>query len=733
MGRHGFVVCDKGKETLSILHKSAYLTLTAQISEAQYRLTLDSMGDPIHVVDQNLRFILFNKAFRKWAENALNIRIQNICNKTVFEVFPFLRPSVRQEYKKVFETGQILVTEEENAIGDKKFVTETRKIPIFENDKVIRVITVIHDITSHKQIEHELKRHVLFEQLITTISTNFINISSGDFDKEIKDALKAIGSFTGVDRAYVFLTYDNNTKADVAYEWCAPGVGSQRKVLQAVPRDQYPWIADKIRNFEIVHVKNIDDIPIDALNERELFKTLKLKNIMCVPMICDHTVIGSVGFDSSTEKSWSANSIALLKIVGGIFANALKHKQIEREREILNKELKKSNRKLRQLALRDAQTGLYNHRYLEAVIDAEFYRAKRYYHAISALMIDIDYFKSVNDMYGYPFGDLVLKQFAKQLRKIVRKYDAIVRFGGEEFVIIAPGIDREKASFLAQRILENINLCNFGDKKNRVKLKISIAIASYPEDKVIKGTDLIELTENIVRNAKENGGNTIYSSLDIHKEKQLPEEAGEAGETKFLKQKIAKLAQRENQGLVEAVFAFARTIELKDHYTGEHVERTVRYASEIAQALNLPKQEIERISQAAMLHDLGKIALSERILLKDSKLTNEEYEEVKRHPKIGADILRPIQMLHEIIPLILYHHERWDGNGYPERLHGEEIPMGARIVALADVFQALVSDRPYRKAFSRKEAIKIIEEGSGTQFDPGVVAVFLEILRNNKD
>lgn len=141
---------------------------------------------------------------------------------------------------------------------------------------------------------------------------------------------------------------------------------------------------------------------------------------------------------------------------------------------------------------------------------------------------------------------------------------------------------------------------------------------------------------------------------------------------------------------------------------------------------------MELIKQAAILHDLGKIGISEKILQKKSKLSKTEFEDIKRHPQIGADILRPIKFLHNIIPLIFYHHERWDGKGYPSGIEREEIPMGARVIAVSDVYQALTSDRPYRKAYTKKKAMKILEEGSGTQFDPRIVTAFLKILQKEK-
>jgi HD-GYP domain-containing protein (c-di-GMP phosphodiesterase class II) len=145
--------------------------------------------------------------------------------------------------------------------------------------------------------------------------------------------------------------------------------------------------------------------------------------------------------------------------------------------------------------------------------------------------------------------------------------------------------------------------------------------------------------------------------------------------------------------------------------------------------LNLPPEEVERVRQASILHDLGKIGISDEILLKKTRLTKKEYAKIKKHSQIAVDILRPIHFLQDVIPLIYYHHEKWDSTGYPSGLKGKQIPIGARIIAIADVYQALTSERPYRKAYSKEEAIKTIKEGGGTQFDPAVVNVFLKILR----
>ena len=405
----------------------------------------------------------------------------------------------------------------------------------------------------------------------------------------------------------------------------------------------------------------------------------------------------------------------------------------EFEKSKLNRELLKTNEKLKSISLIDSHTGLYNYRYLQDIIEAEFHQARRYAQNLSIIILDVDYFKSINDVYGIAFGDLVLKQLASQLKRMVRRYDILVRYSGEEFIIISPRLDRTIAFNMAQRLLDSLNFINFGNKKHSVKLKLSFAVVSFPEDRAKNGMDLVNLANKVLNKVKESGGNRAYSSLDIKSQlKKGLEEISKAVGVKTLRYRINKLNKQTKQGLTESIFAFAKTLELKDHYTGEHVENTVHFATEIAKALNLPNEDIELIRQASMLHDLGKIGIPENILLKKGKLTRKEFEEIKKHPQIGADIIRPIQFLRGLIPFIFYHHERWDGKGYPSGIRGEDIPLGARVIAIADVYQALISDRPYHKAFSKNVAIEMIKKASGTQFDPRIVNTFLKIVSPEK-
>ena len=193
-------------------------------------------------------------------------------------------------------------------------------------------------------------------------------------------------------------------------------------------------------------------------------------------------------------------------------------KKLIRKLDESNRTILKSNKKLSKLALKDPHTGLYNRRYLKETLEKELSLAKRHAQSLSVIMMDIDYFKSVNDVYGHTFGDLVLKQFTNTLKKAIRGYDIIFRFGGEEFVIISPRTDRATSFIVAKRLLRTIHAHSFGNKAHVIKLKLSISVASYPEDGlVIRGFDLVYRADQILNKVKEYGGNKVFSSVDLEK------------------------------------------------------------------------------------------------------------------------------------------------------------------------------------------------------------------------
>jgi diguanylate cyclase (GGDEF)-like protein len=386
--------------------------------------------------------------------------------------------------------------------------------------------------------------------------------------------------------------------------------------------------------------------------------------------------------------------------------------------------------RLQDLSLKEPLTGLYNYRYLRERLSSEFKRAKRYIFPLSLIMLDIDYFKSINDIYGHRYGDLILKEFAQELLNCSRTNDVVIRYGGDEFIVLLPDTNREGAVIFAKRLFSALTEYTFDQKNNRIKLKVSMGLSSFPEGGVNTESGFLDSADQALRGAKEKGGNRVFVFKSANeKELETLLKAGKEENIDKLKEKLLQMENRVNQTLLESIYAFAKTIEAKDYYTGEHAENMVSIVVGIAKELNLPEKEIENLEHAAALHDLGKIGVPDNILQKKGKLTKEEHKAIEKHPQIGAEIIRPVHFLSEVVPIVLYHHERYDGLGYSAGLKGKEIPLGARIIAVADVYQALISDRPYRKAYSKEESLKIIEENAGTHFDPEVVKAFMKTIQ----
>ncbi|MDD5477678.1 MAG: diguanylate cyclase [Candidatus Omnitrophica bacterium] len=457
----------------------------------------------------------------------------------------------------------------------------------------------------------------------------------------------------------------------------------------------------------------------------DLLKELKASN-------SDTAVIVFTGYASAENAIAALNEGAFSYMQKPLNIDELK---ITIKKAIQGQELMLSNKdllnRLKELSVKDPLTGLYNYRYLEERLSSEFKRAHRYVLPLSVIMIDIDYFKSINDIYGHQYGDLILKEFGQCLRDASRTNDIVVRYGGEEFLALLPDTNKTGAVIFGNRLLEKLVGHVFDPQGQKIKLKISMGLVSFPEDGVDTEMALTDLADKTLRTAKEAGGNRLATLAEMT-EKQANNGAnkGEKESVEQMKEKLLKMEGRVNQTLLESIYAFAKTIEAKDYYTSEHGENMVSIAVEIGKKLNISEKELENLKHAAILHDLGKIGIPDKILHKKGKLNENELKKIRAHPQIGAEIIRSVHFLSAVVPIVLHHHERFDGLGYSSGLKGKDILLGARIIAVADVYQALVSDRPYRKAYSKREALKIIQEGAGTQFDPEIVKIFLEISKS---
>jgi len=395
--------------------------------------------------------------------------------------------------------------------------------------------------------------------------------------------------------------------------------------------------------------------------------------------------------------------------------------------------------KAAQNAFLDNLTGLYSHRHFQEILTKELSDAEKNNSPVSVVLFDVNDISKINKEFGHAKGDEVIKTVAEKISANIKKQDSAGRYGGDEIAVILPGMNTEEAKYLAEYLTYTLSCCSID---NVGPVRVSVGVASYPEASVEQDKLLI-LAEQAMCISKskgdKNGISTIVSSQDYDFwddtalnsfASVLAKRHAQIG-INFEDELVAKFQNEEIRSqnhLLEVVTSLAGAIDAKDTYTKGHSTSVSRYAVALARAVNLPEREVERIKLGGLLHDVGKIGIPETVLKKTAGLTDEEWSIMKQHPTIGADkVLKPNPLLHDLIPIVKYHHEQWNGKGYPEGLKGEEIPYAARIVAVADTYHALISDRPYRKGMSVEKACEILKMGAGIQWDADLVRQFIQI------
>ncbi|MDD5660142.1 MAG: HD-GYP domain-containing protein, partial [Actinomycetota bacterium] len=292
--------------------------------------------------------------------------------------------------------------------------------------------------------------------------------------------------------------------------------------------------------------------------------------------------------------------------------------------------------------------------------------------------------KIINDAYGHEAGDILLKKIAAILKNCFRKNDIIARWGGDEFVIILPKTTTENANEIIDRIKKSC----IENSLELMPLSISMGIATK--------TDALQEIKEIMRKAEDN----------MYKNKLF-----------------------EKQGIQNSIISsLEKTLDEKNYETEKHIQRIKNITLKLGSLLKLPENKIDDLTLLATLHDIGKIAIADNILSKPGKLTTDEWDLIKKHPEVGYRIVESSPELAIIADDILSHHEWWNGRGYPRGLKGEEIPLLSRIIAVVDAYDAMINDKPYRKAMTKDEAIEELKRCSGTQFDPNIIDQFIKML-----
>ncbi len=399
------------------------------------------------------------------------------------------------------------------------------------------------------------------------------------------------------------------------------------------------------------------------------------------------------------------------------------------EKSRMSQNLHSVFKKMAAMSTRDELTALYNRRYMNEVLEQEFNRAARYRTALSCILMDLDFFKRVNDTYGHDCGDIVLKEFAGILESNKRESDYAFRYGGEEFLMLLPQTDLDGAGAFAESIRRRCRKKTYVYQDNRINITVSIGIASIDSCRAKTGMDLITYADKALYRSKA-GGRDCIRTFKKQEDPAVPEKliTGSKG-IEYLKEQVSSILEKTKQASINSLELLVKEIGGEQLETETH--RTREYVSFICNRLNLPYPVSQSIRQAASMNNCFKILLGEDILLKQEKLSHDDKILIKKLPYMQLEFVNLFDFFSNEKQVLLSNRERFDGQGYPEGLQSDEIPIGARILSITQAVAAMMSGRPYREKLDHESVILELVENAGTQFDPTLVEIFLDIVEKD--
>ncbi|MEE9399631.1 MAG: diguanylate cyclase, partial [Dehalococcoidales bacterium] len=420
-----------------------------------------------------------------------------------------------------------------------------------------------------------------------------------------------------------------------------------------------------------------------------------VRSIGYLPLISKGEGIGSFMVASCHPNAYSRRQVMLLEQLASQIAMSVENSRLYAEAE--------------ERARIDELTGLLNRRSLDEFIASEISQHSRYGGAFSLIILDLDSFKAFNDNYGHLAGDKLLAKVGSIMKSTIRNADQAFRFGGDEFAILLPNTPLDAASQVAERIRRQVAL---KVKTGSISVTASLGLSTWPSDG-IGPNEVIASADVALYQAKRSGGNRTHRI---------------SGTSLPLDDTVVGAGDSPENETLSTIYALAVTVDAKGNYAQNHWKKVKEYSVALAEALKLESAEISKLETCALLHDIGKVGINDAILNKRGKLTVEEWEAIKMHPQVGANIAHHAPQLAPCLAGILHHHEKYDGSGYPKGLKKEEIPLEARILAIADAFAAMTSARSYSDALTAEEALEEIKRGAGTQFDPRLVEAFMPAI-----
>ncbi|MHB8793639.1 MAG: HD-GYP domain-containing protein [Thermoleophilia bacterium] len=382
-------------------------------------------------------------------------------------------------------------------------------------------------------------------------------------------------------------------------------------------------------------------------------------------------------------------------------------------------ELELLHKQAREMADTDMLTGLRNHAHFQQHLQWEVERSQRLNRPLSLIMLDLDHFKDVNDNFGHQKGDEVLQRVGKLIRNSLRGTGYSARYGGEEFAIVLPDMTAETAIEVADKMRRDMSIVEADVALPSGLVGGSFGVADLPHC-ASDADSLISAADSALLFAKRKGRNCVAHFCDL-------------SDTELREGDLDKLHSRLEGASLQTIRALAEAVDVCDEYSEASASRMAHVAVVIAKRLGMNQEQIDALTLATKLHDIGKVGIPGSILRKKEKLSVEELSQIQQHPEIGQRLLHEAEQIQDLIQAILYHHERWDGKGYPEQLAGEEIPVMARIVGITDAYRAMLCDRPYRKALKPVDALEELRKGAGTQFDPKLVEIFVDLIGRGED